>query len=78
MTNAQQITADNFSDFLPLDYACSLASGVSNIDSATSAIVGRLVEWTSERGYEISRRDAAGVLWSIVEQETAAGTSNDE
>jgi len=62
------INAENFADYLTLDYAVALAHGVTLIDSETSAIVSRTVEWCGEQGYEISREDAADVLEFCAEQ----------
>jgi hypothetical protein len=67
------INAENFADNLPLDYAVALMDGETNVDVETSAVVTRLVEWSAERGYEISRQDAAGVLESVATQQTQDG-----
>jgi hypothetical protein len=67
------LTAGNFADHLNLDYAVSLMAGETNVDAETSAVVSRLVEWSAERGYEISRQDAADVLESVAQQQTQDG-----
>lgn len=73
-----RLTAATFSDALILDYAQSLVEGVTNIEPATSAIVSRLVEWTRDRGYEISREDAAEVLVALIEEERQHGWDENE
>ena len=63
MSKSTEITAANFDETFPLDYAVSLCAGLSNIDT-DSAVVTRLVEWCQDRGYYVSREVCCEVLES--------------
>lgn len=63
MSKSTEITAANFDEYFPLDYAVSLCAGLSNIDT-DSAVVTRLVEWCQDRGYYVTREVCRDVLES--------------
>lgn len=67
----REITAENFDDTFPLDYAASLAACVSDIDDTddNSAVVSRLVKWCADRGYSVSREVCREVLESFLEEQ---------
>ena len=62
----QKITAANFDETFNLDYAVSLADGLSNLDEDSSAVTS-LVKWCLDRGYVVSREVATDVLLSQIE-----------
>lgn len=69
---ATTVTADNFDDFFCLDYAFRLAEGLSNL-SEDSAVVRRLRDWCSERGYAVDLEVCREVLQSQIERHINLG-----
>jgi len=71
MTN-NAITAANFDETFNLDYAVTLADGLSNVDE-DSAAVTKLVDWCEGRGYTVSREVCRDVIQSQIDGLTQAG-----
>ena len=66
---AIKITAANFDETFPLDYAQSLADGLSNIEPESRS-VSLLMDWCASRGEVVSREVCCEVLESQIESLT--------
>lgn len=64
----KRITAENFDETFPLEYASALASRVSDVE-VDSAIVTTLVNWCKDHGYLVSRQVCCDVLESLIESD---------